>query len=97
MPAARDRAARPPFRPVVKRVTRSDVRYSYAPGCPVGPSQLRKLRISYHGFDGQVHRGTLIVASWAVTTSGISGSLACFWNSSSVAALRSTHSCGMPL
>jgi D-alanyl-D-alanine carboxypeptidase len=56
----------PAFRPVVRRVSRSDVRYSYAPGCPVTPNQLRSLRIGHWGFDGDHHRGTLIVASWAV-------------------------------
>ncbi len=67
--ADRGRAAPlPPFRPVVTRVTRADVRHSYAPGCPVAPPQLRKLRVSYHGFDGRLRRGTLIVASWAVAT-----------------------------
>jgi hypothetical protein len=59
---------RVPFRPVVRRVTRADVRYSYAPGCPVTPQQLRSLRIGYWGFDGKLHRGTLIVASWAIAT-----------------------------
>ncbi len=54
------------FRATVRPVTRADVRYSYAPGCPVAPRQLRKLRVSYWGFDGDVHRGTLIVAHWAV-------------------------------
>jgi hypothetical protein len=56
------------FRPGVKPVTRSDVRHTYAPGCPVTPKQLRKLRFTYWGFDGKPHRGTLVVASWAVTT-----------------------------
>ena len=65
---ARPVADRVAFRPVVTRVTRADVRHSYAPGCPVAPSQLRNLRIGYWGFDGQAHRGTLVVASWAVAT-----------------------------
>ena len=34
---------------------------SWRPGCPVGPSQLRLLRLSYHGFDGQTHIGELVV------------------------------------
>jgi len=34
---------------------------SWRPGCPVGLRQLRLLRISFHGFDGEVHNGRLIV------------------------------------
>ena len=30
-------------------------------GCPVGPSQLRRLFVTYVGFDGRAHRGQLIV------------------------------------
>jgi hypothetical protein len=42
-------------------VTASDVAFSYHPGCPVGPSQLRLLHLSYWGFDNQPHVGTMIV------------------------------------
>jgi D-alanyl-D-alanine carboxypeptidase-like protein len=42
-------------------VVRSRVRYSWRRGCPVGPVELRLLRVDYWGFDGRVHRGELIV------------------------------------
>jgi hypothetical protein len=41
-------------------VTESQLRYSYRAGCPVGPSELRLLRMSYWGFDGRSHTGTLV-------------------------------------
>lgn len=30
-------------------------------GCPVGRAQLRRVEVGYHGFDGRVHRGVLVV------------------------------------
>ncbi|QWZ06403.1 hypothetical protein KRR39_12400 [Nocardioides panacis] len=35
---------------------------SWRKGCPVGRSGLRMLQVSYWGFDGHRHRGTLVVA-----------------------------------
>jgi hypothetical protein len=54
-------AALPPFVAHVERVTAQDLRYSWRPGCPVGPPQLRRIRMPYVGFDGRAHRGQLIV------------------------------------
>jgi poly-gamma-glutamate synthesis protein (capsule biosynthesis protein) len=34
---------------------------SWHPGCPVGLGQLRLLRLTHWGFDGEVHRGRLVV------------------------------------
>ena len=34
-----------------------DLRHSYRAGCPVGPAQLRALRVSYWGFDGRARVG----------------------------------------
>jgi hypothetical protein len=45
----------------VSRVTGAQLRYSYRPGCPVGPSQLRLLHVSYIGFDGASHVGRIVV------------------------------------
>jgi D-alanyl-D-alanine carboxypeptidase len=50
-----------PFVAHVERVTAADLRYSWHPGCPVVPSQLRRIRLSYIGFDGERHVGELIV------------------------------------
>ncbi len=34
---------------------------TWRPGCPVGPAQLRLLTMSYWGFDGRPHIGTMVV------------------------------------
>ena len=54
-------AIQPPFAHSVTPVTRADLPHSWRPGCPVAPAQLRRLRVSYWGFDGRAHTGTLIV------------------------------------
>jgi D-alanyl-D-alanine carboxypeptidase len=54
-------AAVPPFASSVARVTRAELRYSYRPGCPAAPAQLRRVRLTYWGFDGRAHRGALVV------------------------------------
>jgi hypothetical protein len=45
---------------------RSEVKYSWRPGCPVALSQLRLITMTYRGFDHRVHTGRLVVNS-AVT------------------------------
>ncbi len=55
----------PRFQSAVSPVTRADLRYSYRPGCPVGPAQLRLVRVSYWGFDGRTHLGSIVVRSTA--------------------------------
>jgi hypothetical protein len=54
-------AALPPFVSHVEHVSAADLRWSWRPGCPVGPAQLRRVRLSYVGFDGKPHHGQLIV------------------------------------
>jgi D-alanyl-D-alanine carboxypeptidase len=44
-------------------VSAGDLPRSYRPGCPVGPSQLRLLRVSHWDFRGRVHVGELVVRS----------------------------------
>jgi D-alanyl-D-alanine carboxypeptidase len=39
----------------------AELRHTYRAGCPVAPSQLRTLRLSYWGFDGRSRTGVLIV------------------------------------
>jgi D-alanyl-D-alanine carboxypeptidase len=51
----------PPFAPAVERVTAAQLPHSWHRGCPVGPSQLRRVRLAYWGFDGRVHRGAIVV------------------------------------
>ncbi len=54
-------AAPPRFTATVSRVKAADLRYSYRPGCPLGPSQLRAIRLRHWGFDGDTHTGVLVV------------------------------------
>ena len=42
-------------------VTAADLGASWRPGCPVEPAQLRRVRVEFLGFDGNTHRGELIV------------------------------------
>ena len=51
----------PPFTASVSRVTAAQLPYSWHTGCPVWPSALRRIRLTYWGFDGRAHRGELIV------------------------------------
>lgn len=45
----------------VAPVTSAQLGASWHPGCPVGPAQLRQIRLVYWGFDNQPHTGTLVV------------------------------------
>ena len=54
-------AAPPTFTATVARVTKADLRYSYRPGCPLGPTQLRAIRMRHWGFDGRAQTGVLVV------------------------------------
>jgi hypothetical protein len=54
-------ATPPPFVARIERVTAAQLPYTWRPGCPVGPPQLRRIRLSYMGFDGRAHTGQLIV------------------------------------
>jgi hypothetical protein len=56
----------PPFAHTVSPVTRAQLPHSWHAGCPVAPSALRRVRLSYWGFDGQAHTGALIVNESAV-------------------------------
>ena len=54
MPAA-------PAAATVRPVTAAELGASWRPGCPVGPERLRRVEVNYIGFDGQTHRGELVV------------------------------------
>jgi hypothetical protein len=56
----------PPFSATVSRVARSGLPYSYRSGCPVGPAQLRLVRMRYWGFDKRAHAGSLVVNATVV-------------------------------
>jgi D-alanyl-D-alanine carboxypeptidase len=51
----------PPFESSVSRVSASQLRDSWHRGCPVGPAALRRIRLTYWGFDARAHRGAVIV------------------------------------
>ena len=51
----------PPYEATVHPVAAADVPSSWRPGCPVGPEDLRLVRLTHWGFDGKVHRGELVV------------------------------------
>lgn len=67
-----DRVAR--FDPVVRPTTAADVAKTYRAGCPIGPSGLATIEMNHWGYDGQIHRGVMVVrkdlASRVVTAFG---------------------------
>ena len=52
----------PAFAADVRPVRWHDLRHSYRAGCPVGPSELRALDVSYRDFRGRPRTGTIVVA-----------------------------------
>jgi hypothetical protein len=54
--------ATPEFTEKVEAVRWADLRYSYRAGCPVGPSQLRTVEVSYWDFTGEPQVGRIVVA-----------------------------------
>jgi hypothetical protein len=59
--AAPATAASPPFVASAHALTAAELPFSYHPGCPVAPAQLRLVRLAYWGFDGSRHLGALVV------------------------------------
>ncbi len=51
----------PAFSATTAPVSAAQLPYSYRPGCPVDPSQLRLLSMSYWGFDNDPHTGSMVV------------------------------------
>ncbi len=56
-------AALPPFQASVAPVSAHELGRSWHPGCPVGPASLRRVTVSFVGFDGRAHTGELVVAA----------------------------------
>jgi hypothetical protein len=54
--------AAPEFRAKVNTVRWDDLRFTYHAGCPVGPSQLRTVEVSYWDFSGEPRVGKVVVA-----------------------------------
>jgi len=57
----------PPFGHSVSRVTAAQLQHSWHPGCPVSPARLRRVRLTYWGFDGRAHTGSLVANEDAVS------------------------------
>lgn len=53
--------AAPPFVARAAPVTAQQLGASWHAGCPVRPAQLRLVRLTYWGFDGRAHTGSLVV------------------------------------
>jgi D-alanyl-D-alanine carboxypeptidase/Bacterial Ig domain len=47
-------------------LTAADVPYSYRPGCPVSPSGLRRITMTFYNYKGVLKRGNLIVSAGSV-------------------------------
>jgi hypothetical protein len=60
-PPAAGASGVPAYRSSISTVTAADLGSSWRDGCPVGPSQLRRVRVAYWGYDGEVHTGDLII------------------------------------
>jgi len=52
----------PRFTAQIERVRWAELRHSYRRGCPVPPGQLRTVRVSHWGFDGNPQTGAVVVA-----------------------------------
>jgi hypothetical protein len=50
-----------PTAAAIQPVTAADLGPTWHPGCPIEPQELRRVEVTYLGFDGQTHRGDLIV------------------------------------
>jgi hypothetical protein len=59
-------AQAPPFAASVSPVTRVELGVSWYAGCPIAPRRLRRVRLTYRGFDGEAHTGALVVNADAV-------------------------------
>jgi hypothetical protein len=56
----------PPFASRVSHVTAAQLPHSWHPGCPVGPSRLRRVLVTYWGFDRRAHTGDFVANADAV-------------------------------
>lgn len=61
MPTTTTTTTVPSFFSSVSLVTTTQLGNTWHAGCPVEPSQLRSLQLSYWGFDNQPHLGTMVV------------------------------------
>jgi hypothetical protein len=57
----------PAFGGSIRDATLDDVKLSWREGCPVHWHDLSVVRVSYWGYDGERHLGSLVVHDWAAT------------------------------
>jgi hypothetical protein len=57
----------PPFTHSVSHVTAEQLPHSWHSGCPVAPARLRRVRLTYWGFDGRAHTGAVVANVDAVS------------------------------
>jgi len=60
--------AAPAFGSQITTVTAAQLGASWHSGCPVGPAQLRQISLTYWGFDGTTHTGTIVVNASVVSS-----------------------------
>ena len=60
-PAPPPSPTRQPGTTSIHPVTAADLATTWRPGCPLPPETLRRVDLDYWGFDGQTHRGQLVV------------------------------------
>lgn len=66
----------PAYASTIATVTAAQLGTSWRSGCPVGPADLRRVSMSYWGYDGKAHTGDLIVhRAEAVDVAGAFGRL----------------------
>jgi hypothetical protein len=63
-----DSPRKPAFISSVGRVSAAQLGATWHAGCPVGPNELRAVKMSYVGFDGTAHVGTMVVNESVVTS-----------------------------
>jgi hypothetical protein len=51
----------PPYQSSITTVTADDLPYTWRPGCPVGPEDLRLLTLTNWGYDGNAYTGAMVV------------------------------------
>lgn len=61
-------ASAPRFSSATTTVTAAQLGASWHTGCPVAPTQLRQISLTYWGFDGSAHTGTIVVNASVVTS-----------------------------
>jgi D-alanyl-D-alanine carboxypeptidase len=68
VPPTTTTSAPPAFSDTVSDVTATQLGATWHAGCPVGPTALRAIQMTYWGFDGASHVGTMVVNAGVVDT-----------------------------